>query len=68
MADTQMAFYAPIYIQDTPFYLSEIQSFCVEDNSFFLTDKDNETHEFTFSSDLEKAQIIQLMTIFMQHL
>ena len=68
MAVSSIAFHAPIYIQGTPFYLSDIESFCVEDNTFLLTDKNNETHEFTISSDLEKAQIIQLMTIFMQHL
>ena len=67
MADTPMAFHAPIYIQDTPFYLSDIESFSVEENTFLVTNKDNETHEFTFSSDLEKAQIIQIMKIFVQH-
>ena len=68
MADTPIAFQAPFYIQNTQFYLSDIESFCVEDKTLFLITKEGESHEFTFSGDEEKAQIIQMMTVFVQHL
>ena len=68
MADTPIAFHSPFYIQNTPFYLSDIESFSVEDHTFFLLTKEGESHEFTFSGDEEKAQIIQMMTIFLQHI
>ena len=62
------SFSIPFYIQGTPFNFSDISSFCVEENVLLITSQENDIHEFTFSSDLEKAQIIQMLTIYIQHL
>lgn len=68
MTTSPKASQIPFYIQGVQFYLSDISSFSVEENTFLISTQDEEIHEFTFSSEIEKEQIIQMMTVYVQHL